>query len=107
MSDAIALYSLLSDLVLAALNGLDLWPAVLGALMAALLIRLPLAARLILGLSLTLLLNSLWPLWYGLPPVTPDFGAPEFVIQFAILSGVVFAIILGLNRLRPLRFART
>lgn len=107
MSEVIAFSALISDLVLAALNGLNLWPAVAGALLAACLYRLPVAARMIVGLSLTLLFNSLSPMWHQLPPLSPDFGEPEFVIQFAILSGVVFAIIFGINRLRPLRLARS
>jgi hypothetical protein len=91
MSDILDLYGLLSDLIEAAVNGLNLWPAVLAGLLAAFLLWLPVAARLLIALCLTLVFSSLWPLLSGLPPIAPDFSEPEYSIQF-VLMGVVAII---------------
>ncbi|MFT3998264.1 MAG: hypothetical protein QM667_12735 [Asticcacaulis sp.] len=105
MSEPTAYLSLIGDLLSAALVGLNLWPAVAGGVVAGFFSRIPAAGRLMLGLCLTLLGASLWPMAYGLPPIVPDFGEPEFVIQFSLMALVVFGIIAGLSRLRPFRTA--
>lgn len=104
MSETIEIYGLLSDLVQAALNGLNLWPAVLGGVLGGILIGLPTAARLLIGLCLTLVFSSLWPLLSGLPPLMPDFGEPEYAIQFAVMAVVVAAIVMALGCLRAVSF---
>ncbi|UDF03516.1 hypothetical protein [Asticcacaulis sp. AND118] len=106
MSETIEIYGLLSDLVQAALNGLNLWPAVLGGVVSGVLIGLPMAARLLIGLCLTLVFTSLWPLLSGLPPLAPDFGEPEYAIQFALMAVVVAVIVMGLGCLRLLAFGQ-
>lgn len=88
MSDILDLYGLLSDLIEAAINGLNLWPALLAGLLSALFFWLPVAARLLIALCLTLVFSSLWPLLSGLPPIAPDFSEPEYSIQF-VLMGVI------------------
>ncbi|BBF81238.1 hypothetical protein [Asticcacaulis excentricus] len=104
MTETLELYGLLSDLVEAALNGLNLWPALLAGVIAALLIWLPVAARLLVALCLTLVFSSLWPLLYSLPPLAPDFGEPEYSIQFALMALVAIGPVwlteaLGIRRL--------
>ncbi|ESQ80858.1 hypothetical protein [Asticcacaulis sp. YBE204] len=95
MASVIDLTLVLSDLIVAALNGLNWIPVVVFSLLIGVIQSQKTAylIKALLATGLALIINALWPLAFGLTPVLPDPLAIETQIQTALMFVAAFLII--------------
>ncbi|MDC7682978.1 hypothetical protein PQU92_06805 [Asticcacaulis sp. BYS171W] len=95
MASVIDLTLVFSDLIVAALNGLNWIPVIVLSVLIGVIQSQKTAYLIKAGLStgLALIVNTLWPLAFGLTPVLPDPFAMETQIQTGLMFAAAFLII--------------
>jgi hypothetical protein len=102
MSTLLDLYWIISDLFVAACNGLNLWPAIILSLFIGMMqlkhrlfwLKAMIATALGMGISLLL------PLGLGLPIILPDPLAFETLIQLGLSFCAAYSVILGMHLIK-------